>query len=114
MCVFFLNSLMNLVVHVVFHVELSIPHYLASSFGKNLTLFGHRLSDLPLVSALFWRISLLTGLSCLVTAANEDLDRGCSGERLRQGQLAKGLFAYQRIVHVKTSEVTHETHLSLI
>lgn len=85
---------MNSVVHVVFHTELSIPHYLASSFGKILTLLGYRLSDLPL----FWRTSLLTGPSCQVTAANEDLDRGCSGERLRQG--SKDLFAYQRNVRV--------------
>lgn len=86
---------MNSVVHVVFHTELSISRYLASSFGKNMTLVGYRRSDLPPARALFWRISLLTGLPCLVTAANEDLDRGCSGE-----QLATGLFAYRRIVRV--------------
>lgn len=72
-CEFFFYSLMNSLVHVVFHTELSIPHYSASSSGKNVTLSGYRLSDLPL----FWQISLLTGLSRLVTAANEDLDRGC-------------------------------------
>lgn len=83
-CVFF-NSLMNSVVHVVFYTNLSIPHYLASSFGKNLTLFGYWLSDLPPVSALFWRL-----------AANEDLDRGCSGERLRQGSIGKRSFCLSR------------------
>lgn len=114
MCVcFFFNSLMNSVVHVVFYTNLSIPHYLASSFGKNWTLFGYRLSDLPPVSALFWCINLLTGLLCLVTAAKEDLDRGCSGERLRQGSVGKRSFCLSRDCPFECLR-SHIKHLALI